>query len=162
MDYFWKLRKSGFVNNTEFRNTVKTFFIDNDFLTDNNIAINIKDGFVTGKEKLANLFNSYYINIVENTTAISPVIQRNLENKNENDITVKAIIRPYKNQVSIINIKNTAKNLSVTFCIPNAKTDEVNRIIKYFNLKKATRSDTIPFKIVKPVPVTIDCHLTNI
>ena len=53
----------------------KPFLTNKDFLTDDNISIKVNDELVTDKTKLANLFNLHYINIVENTSGVPPVIQ---------------------------------------------------------------------------------------
>lgn len=41
----------------------------------------VEEDSVTDKAKLANLFNSDYINIVENTSGIPPIIQGNRQQK---------------------------------------------------------------------------------
>ena len=56
--------------------TKKTPFPTNKgFLTNDNISIKGNDDLVTNKTKLANLFNLHYINIVENTSGVTPIIQ---------------------------------------------------------------------------------------
>ena len=93
-------------NKKKFWNTVKPFLTYKGFLTNDNISIKVKDDLVTDKPKLANLFNLHYINIVENTSGVPPVIQENPNNPNEDNTTVKNIIKQYENHSSIINIKN--------------------------------------------------------
>ena len=66
--YFRKVTWKGFVNNKAFWNTVKPFLTNKGFLTNETIAIENKGKIVTDKSKLANLFNSHYINIVEKTS----------------------------------------------------------------------------------------------
>ena len=46
--------------------------------------------------------NLHYISIVENTSGAPPVIQGNTNNPNENNTTVKNIIKQYENDSSII------------------------------------------------------------
>ena len=46
---------------------------------------------VTDKTKLANLFNLSYINIVENTSGVPPVIYANSNNPTKANTTVKNI-----------------------------------------------------------------------
>ena len=82
-NFFQSVTKSGFANNKKFWNTVKPFLTNKDFLTDDNISIKVNDELVTDKTKLANLFNLHYINIVENTSGVPPVIQGNPNNPNE-------------------------------------------------------------------------------
>ena len=116
---------------------------------------------VTDKTELANLFNLHYINIVENTSGVPPVIQGNPNNPNEANATVKNIIKQYENHSSIINIKNHIDSPSTRFDIPTAKTEDINKIIKNINPKKATGPDKIPPKIVR-LSANIDSHLMNI
>ena len=82
-NFFQSVTKSGFANNKKFWNTVKPFLTNKGFLTDDNISIKVNDDLVTDKTKLANLFNLHYINIVENTSGVPPVIQGNPNNPNE-------------------------------------------------------------------------------
>ena len=93
---------------------------------------------VTDKTKLANLFNLHYINIVENTSDVPLHIQGNPNNPNEDNTTVKNIIKQYENHSSIINIKNHIDSPSTRFDIPTAKIEDINKIIKNINPKKAT------------------------
>ena len=89
---------------------------------------------VTDKTKLANLFNLHYINIVKNTSGVPPVIQGNPNNPNEDNTTVKNVIKQYENHSSIINIKNHIDPSSTIFDISTAKTEHINKIIKNINL----------------------------
>ena len=103
-NFFHRVTKSGFANNKKFWITVKPFL--RHFLTNDNISTKVNDDLVTDKTRLANLFNLHYINIVENTSGAPPVIQGNPNNPNEDNTTVKNIIKQYENHSSIINIKN--------------------------------------------------------
>ena len=62
---------------------------------------------------------------------------------------------------SIINIKNHIDLPSTRFDIPAAKIEDINKIIKNINPKKATGPDKIPPKIVR-LSANIDSHLMNI
>ena len=75
-------RTKNYCNNLT-RTTKKTPFPTNKgFLTNDNISIKVNDDLVTEKTKLANLFNLHYINIVENTSGVTPIIQRKSSNPN--------------------------------------------------------------------------------
>ena len=113
---------------------------------------------VTDKTKLANSFNLHYIKIVENTSGAPPVIQGNPNNPNEDNTTVKNIIKQYENHSSIINIKSHIDSPVIRFDIPTAKIEDINKIIKNINPKKATGPDEIPPKIVKLSANIIDSH----
>ena len=115
---------------------------------------------VTNKTKLANLFNLHHINIVENTSGVPPVIQGNPNNLNEDNTTVKNIIKQCENHSSIINFKNHIDSPTIRFGKPTAKIEDINKIIR--NPKKATGPDKIPSKIVKLSANSNDSHLMNI
>ena len=117
---------------------------------------------VTDKTKLVNLFSLHYINIVENTSGVPPVIQGNPNNPNEDNTTVKNIIKQYENHSSIINIKNHIDSPAIRFDIPTAKIEDINKIIKNINPKKATGPDKTPPKIVRLSANIIDSHLITI
>ena len=161
-NFFQRVTKSGFANNKKFWNAVKPFLTNKDFLTNNNISIKVNDDLVTDKTKLADLFNLRYINIVEKTSGAPPVIQGNPNNPNEDNNTAKNIIKQYENHSSIINIKNHIDSQVIRFDIPTAKIEDINKIIKNVNPKKATGPDKIPPKIVKLSANIIDSHLMNI
>ena len=137
-NFFQGVTKSGFANNKKFWNAVKLFVTNKGFLTNGNISIKVNDDLVTDKTKLANLFNLHYISIVENTSGAPPVIQGNPKNPNEDNTTVKNIIKQYENHNSIINIKNHIDSPVIRFDIPTAKIEDINKIIKTINPKKAT------------------------
>ena len=70
--YFDKVTSKGFVSNKAFWNTVKQFLTNKGFLTNENVTIKHKAKIVTDNFKLALLFNTHYINIVENTSGMPP------------------------------------------------------------------------------------------
>ena len=158
--YFHKVTGKGFVNNKAFWNTVKPFLTNKGFLTNETIAIENKGKIVTDKSKLVNLFNSHYINIVEKTSGCPPEIEGNPENKT-NDITTVQSITWYQTHPSILNFKskNTVKK---TFDIPTASSEQINKIIKELNAKKATGPDKIPPKTFRLSAKIINPYLTNI
>ena len=107
--YFDKVTSKGFVSNKAFWNTVKPFLTNKGFLTNANITIKHKDKIVNDNSKLAHLFNSHYINIVENTSGMPPENIGNLECKSDDHFTVEKIIKHYKNHASIEKIRSAIK-----------------------------------------------------
>ena len=144
--YFEKVTKKGFVNNRAFWNTVKLFLTNKGFLTNDNIVIKNNDEIITNKNEIVELFNSHYVNIVEKTSGFPPETEGNPEVQENDAATVKSIIDKYQNHSSILNIKNNIKT-DKTFDIPHATTEQINKIIKNLNPKKATGPDKIPPKI---------------
>ena len=72
-----------------------------------------------------------------------PEIIGNLECKSDDHLTVAKIIKHHKNHASIETI-NKICNKKDNFDIPTTTTEEINRIIKELDLKKATGLDNIP------------------
>ena len=139
--FFQRVTKNDFATNKKFWNTVKQFLTKKGVLTNDNISIKVNDDLVTDKTKLANLFNLYYISIVENTSGIPPVIQGKPNNPNEDNTTVKTIIKQYQfsNPSIYIFISDTVQVFLVTgellFVFPD-ETVTVNLQIPSFGLWK--------------------------
>ena len=72
---------------------------------------------------------------------------------------MKSIIKHYENHSSIINIKNHIDSPATRSDIPTAKIEDINKIIKNINPKKATGPDEIPPNIVRLLAKIIDSHL---
>ena len=104
---------------------------------------------VTDKTKLANLFNLHDINVIENISDVPPVIQGNPHNPNEDNTTVKNIIKQYENHSSIINIKNHLDSPAIRFDTPTAEIEDITKIIKNINPTKATGPDKILSEILR-------------
>ena len=63
-NYFQEVTKSGFANNKEFWNAVKTFLSDRGFVKNDNIR-KTKDKPVAGDKSSAHMFSSHYIITLE-------------------------------------------------------------------------------------------------
>ena len=133
--YFDKVTSKGFVCNKAFWNTVKPFFTNKAFLTNENITIKHKDKIVTDNSKLAHLFINHYINILENTSRMPPENIGNPECKSDYHLTVAKIIEYYKNHRSIETIHKICTKKE-NFDINTATTEEINKIIKELDPKK--------------------------
>ena len=107
------------------------------------------------------MFNSHYINIVENMTGIPPDINP-LYDLQENDVyCVKQIIKKFESHPSIVEIKKNI-NIIEKFTIKEATVSGINTLLKSVNTKKATGPDNIPPKLVKLSTNKIDSHLCKI
>ena len=161
MSYLDKVTSKGFVSNKAFWNTVKPFLTNKVFLTNENKTIKHKDKTVPDNSELAYLFNNNYINIVENTSGMPPENIGNPECKSDDHLTVEKIIKHYQNHPSIETI-NKICNKKENFDIPTTTTEEINKIIKELDPKKATGLNKIPPKIVEMSANVTDSHLANI
>ena len=93
-------------------------------------------------------------------------LENNLDYINDS-LIAKRIIEKYKNHLSIKAIQDTFPEISFQFKIEKkfkieeAKVQQINKILRNINSRKATGPDKIPPKIVK-MSTNIDSHLTNI
>ena len=76
-------------------------------------------------------------------------------------LITERIIEKYKNHPSTKAIQDTFP-VKKEFKIEEAKVEQVNKILRNINSRKATRPDKIPPIIVKMSANIIDSHLTNI
>ena len=70
--YFADISRKCFVSNKTFWNTVKPFLTNKGFLTNENIAIKCKGEIITDTTKIADIFNTHYINIIEKSSGTPP------------------------------------------------------------------------------------------
>ena len=107
-------------------------------------TIEIDDKIIEDKSELAKTFKSHYINIVKSTAVKHPTNIGTLASSINEKEVVATITDKFKNHPSIISIKNEFR--------PNinpAITDQINKIIRCLDAKKAKGPDKIPVKVVK-------------
>ena len=137
-----------------------TMFSSKGFIHNNDITIEIDNKIIEDKSEVAKTFNSHYINIVS-TTGKHPTKLWTLASRiSEKDI-VATITDKFKNHPSIISIKNEFRP-AAELKIKAATVDQINKIIRSLDSKKATGPDKISAKVVKMSAYIIDKHLTNI
>ena len=106
------------------------------------------------------MFNSDYMNIVENTTGIPPDINP-LYDLHENDVyCVKQIIKKFESHPSIVEIKKTI-NIVEKLTIKEEMVSNINTLLKSVNTEKATEPDNISPKLGKLSANIIDSPLFN-
>ena len=147
--YFTDATKEGINSNKQFWDTVKPFLTNKGFSNNDKIVIEENNQFITDPKNLVKIFNNHYINIVEKTSGQSPSCLGNPLDKTKDENTVKEIIVYYKNHPSIKEIKNNALKNQGEVTLPITKTQDINKIIRSLNTKKATGPDRIPLKIVR-------------
>ena len=81
------------------------------------------------------MFNSHYINIVENMTGIPPDISPLYDLQKNNVYCVKQITKKFESHPSIVEIK---KNISIAhkFILKEATVSDINILLKSLNTKK--------------------------
>ena len=119
----------------------KPFLTNKISLSSESITIKDKDKFVDEEKELAEIFNNYYINIVEKKSG-KPV-ENSFANYDDNFKVVLKIIEKHEKHQSILEIRKNLK-LTETLKIPKAEVSHINKLLKNINIKKATGPDTIP------------------
>ena len=119
----------------KFWNIVKPFLtnqgcMSNDFISTRNEDMEILHAFIDKESELVEMFNTHYINIVEETSGVPPEI-------------IKGIIRKHERHPSILKIKNNFDSF-ITFDSPKAEVANINALLKRTDPKKVTGPDTTP------------------
>ena len=159
--FFKRATEGSGVSNKKFWNVVKPFLTNKGSFGEDLITIEKDNQLIYDKKVLAELFNEHYVNIVKNSSGKEPSSLGDSSNSMLDESSVKSIIDKYSNHPSVLKIK---ENIDVECCfdLPKAEVEEINRILKSLNVKKATGPDGIAPKFVKMSANIIDCHLTNI
>ena len=111
------------------------------------------------RKKVGEIFNTHFINIIENSTGIKP---ETFECNNENDI-IEEICNKYISHESIIKIKEKMRHEQIdSFKIKEATYDEVYDIINKLKANVAPGYDKIPSKLIKLSAQMISEPLRNI
>ena len=132
------------------------------------------DDMVTNDKTLAKTFNEHYINTVERSSGLKP---EKMEFENSLDTSrniLHSVIDRYKNHPSILKIKSevSSKSCSDSDFSRNilVTSDEVEKILKSLNPKKAAGTDRLPIKLIKlaseflskPLPIDMNNIITSI
>ena len=135
--YFRCLNIKDLNDNKKFWKKVKPFFSDKGLET-NNIILKGKNELITDSSTLANLFKYYFINIT-NTLK--------LKKSPSKFQSLSKLVTHYKDHLSIQKIKETFK-IKEKFEFNEVSSEEVKKVIKSLNKKKAAISTYIPVKIL--------------
>ena len=115
---------------------------------------------INDKKDVANLFNNYFINIIENSTG------QKLEKFNFDPLrdTIDQITHIYRNHPSILIIKEKMSQCPdfKTFEITKSTESDIYNIILMMNIKSSQGYDKIPPKILKMCANEIAQPLSNI
>ena len=109
-------------------------------------TIEIDDKIIEDKSELAKTFKSHYINIVKSTAVKHPTNIGTLASSINEKEVVATITDKFKNHPSIISIKNEFRP-TAELNIKAATVDQINKIIRSLDAKKATGPDKIPANV---------------
>ena len=141
--YFENLDIKNLSDNRKFWGTVKPLF-SNKVRSNDYITLNENDLLIRNEYKLANIFNTFFVNIVPNLGI--EIDQQYLSNvSNISDPVEKAII-------SIINKMVSSVENEASFSFTCVTVDDISKEIKRLDIKKATQESDIPTKVIKQFP----------
>jgi len=115
--------------------------------TDINLIEN--ENIIINELEIANIFNDHYTNVVKYSSGISPTnIADKLPPGTKFDDILGEILNEYKDHPSINTIK-TKKSYNRTFTCKPVTTNDVFKLLKNLDAKKAIGIDEIPPMILK-------------
>ena len=161
-EFFSEAINDGIMTNKKFWRTAKPFLTNNGYISNDFIGIENDGNLICNEQKLVELFNKHYINMVEKTSGEKPLSLANSSDVAQDEMTVKDIISVCSNHPSIHKIKNLCVPENKFHVLSYAITSDINKIIKPLNVNKAKRPDGISLKFVKMSASVIDCYLANI
>ena len=145
--YFKTITSNGMMSNKTFWNTVKPFITNKNGLTNNDITITHNNTAITDEKQLTELFNQYYVNIVETSSGVKPLSLSDMNQKTNLEI-ISEILTKYKDHPSIVKIKSNKIGNEI-FQFHTVKETEIKNIFLEIDPKKSTGEDQIPAKLVK-------------
>ena len=126
--HFKKATENGLVSNLAFWNLVKPFLSNKGGLASSDIALVKDNEIVTDDQKLTEIFNDHYINIVEKSSGTKPCNIADTAAVDDDRQIVRLILEKYKNHPSVLAIIQNPDNEFHSFSF-----DEVHNIPKLRN-----------------------------
>ena len=142
-DFYGKLNPSDISDNKKFWKIVKPFFSEKVISTEN-ISIVENNVLLTDDKNVADIFNSFFSNAVENLSIAENDMLSNVVN--EPDPILNAI-KKYENHESIVNIN--AKFIDNTFSFSPTEPQTVLNEIYSLGNKKASPKESIPPHVIR-------------
>ena len=143
----------GLSSNKDFWKFVKPFVSDKGFSQNNEIILIENNDVIKKETELVELFNNYYIDIVETISGVKPeIIEDSTPNVSGKD-AISKIVNKYQSHSSILKIQQKFNKSFLSnkdgFCFENIDINTVKKHILNLNIKKSVGIDTIPPKLVK-------------
>ena len=114
-------------------------------MSNNFISTGNGDAFIDKETNFVEIFNIYYINIVEKTSGVPR--EKNVIDTNNTQEIIEGIIRKYERHPSMLKMKNNFDSF-VTFDFSKAEVADINSLLKQRIPNKRTGTDTITQKLV--------------
>ena len=101
-----KVSEKGIETNKSFWNFVKPFMTNTGMVASNDLTLIEGKNVITDEYEISQTFNKHYINIAEKSCGNKPSkIGSALGTLNDSDV-IDRIIKPYRNHLSVLKIKN--------------------------------------------------------
>ena len=163
-----KVTSDGLMSNKAFWDLVKPFLSNKGGLTGTEISLVNGGRIVTDDHELCEMFNDYYINIVENISGKKPCSIDEANSIDDREI-VRLILDKYKDHPSILAIVQDTERTFETFSFNEVTTKDVWLQLKMLDGRKSTGVDQIPPKLVclasdelaLPLTKAINCSIRN-
>ena len=149
--YFENLDIKNLSDNRKFWGTVKPLF-SNKVRSNDYITLNENDLLIRNEYKIANIFNTFFVNIVPNLGM--EIDQQYLSNVSNISDPVEKAIKKYQKHpsISIINKMVSSVENEASFSFTCVTVDDISKEIKRLDIKKATQESDIPTKVIKQFP----------
>ena len=150
---YFQERCSNANNISDFWRTISPFMSNKNNDSNGNISLYDDGKLISHQNNVANIFNDYFVNITENLSEPSHVL-----NMNTSDL-----LDHYANHSSVTHIKNYVNEQCVNeFSFTPVTNIQVKNKLKMLKSKKAPGYDGIPAKLLKLGADYISPHLCNL
>ena len=149
--YFENLDIKNLSDNRKFWGTIKPLF-SNKVRSNDYITLNENDLLIRNEYKIANIFNTFFVNIVPNLGM--EIDRQYLSNVSNISDPVEKAIKKYQKHpsISIINKMVSSVENEASFSLTCVTVDDISKEIKRLDIKKATQDSDIPTKVIKQFP----------
>ena len=146
-NYYESLDSNNICDDKKIWATVKLLF-SNKIKSVENIVLSKNGGaLIIDEEKVANIFNNFFVNIVPN---LGMKTQHEFCNTTDNSQDpIENAICKYENHPNIILIKKHMQGANSYFVFETVTKEKIEKLITSLNIRKAVQSNDIPTKLVK-------------
>ena len=146
-NYYSNLDLKIFEDSRKFWQSVKPLFSDKANVKNRNIIIIEDDKVICNKLELAEKFNNFFIEAVENLEVEHFVSETGDENTMGNVSVIDTIVKKYNSHPSIIKIRENV-NVETKFEFMDMTSDQMEKEIRKLDPKKASMENDIPAKML--------------
>ena len=159
-NYYNNLDLTVFEDSRKFWQNIKPLFSDKE-VKNRNIIIIEDDKVISDKKELAEKFNDFFIEAVENLEIEHFASDFEENNIGNDDDAISRIIRKYSSHPSILKIKENVK-VENKFEFVDMTSNEIEIQIEKLDTKKSVMEGDIPAKMLKSSNDIVGNYLSNI